>query len=63
MIQDRELYHKIYEGGRITPEEALNLFSWDIIDLAKAGDMRRKLVYPKETVGFIIDRIVNFTNI
>ncbi len=58
-----ELYRKIYEGDRITPEEALNLFSWDIIDLAKAGDMRRTLVFPKETVGFIIDRIINFTNI
>jgi len=61
--ENSELYHKIYEGKRISPEEALNLFSWGIIDLAKAGDMRRKLAFPKETVGFIIDRIVNFTNI
>jgi cyclic dehypoxanthinyl futalosine synthase len=57
------LYHKIYQGDRITPEEALELFSWDIIDLGYAGDMRRKLAFPKESVGFIIDRIINFTNI
>ncbi len=57
------LYHKIYEGGRVTPEEALELFSWDIIKLAKAGATRRKLAFPKEKVGFIIDRIINFTNI
>jgi len=61
--RNNDLYHKIYDGRRITPDEALHLFSWDIIDLAKAGDMRRKLVFPKETVGFIIDRIINFTNI
>ena len=60
---NNELYHKIYRGDRITPEEALDLFSWDIIDLGKAADMRRRSGYPKEEVGFIIDRIVNFTNI
>jgi cyclic dehypoxanthinyl futalosine synthase len=59
----QQLKQKIYEGNRITPEEALELFSWDIIDLGKAADMRRKMVFPKEQVGFIIDRIVNFTNI
>ena len=63
MIEHNELYHKIYRGDRILPEEGMDLFSWDIIDLGKAGDMRRRLAYPKEHVGFIIDRIVNFTNI
>lgn len=58
-----ELYHKVYNGERISPEEALKLFSWDIITLGKAGDIRRKSVFPKEEVGFIIDRIINFTNI
>ncbi len=61
--KNNNLYHKIYDGGRITPEEALKLFSWDIIELGSAGDMRRKLAFPRETVGFIIDRIINFTNI
>ena len=63
MIQNSDLYHKIYEGNRITSKEALDLFSWNIIDLGNAGDMRRRLAFPKEEVGFIIDRIVNFTNI
>ena len=63
MIEHNELFHKIYHGDRIPPEEALHLFSWDLIDLGKAGDMRRRLAYPKEDVGFIMDRIVNFTNI
>ena len=63
MNPNNNLHHKIYQGARITPEEALELFSWDIIDLGNAGNMRRKLAFPRETVGFIIDRIINFTNI
>jgi len=63
VITNNELFHKIYHGDRIPPEEVLHLFSWDLIDLGKAGDMRRRLAYPKEDVGFIMDRIVNFTNI
>ncbi len=61
--RNNKLYQKIYRGDRITPSEAVDLFSWDIIDLGKAGDMRRKMAFPKDTVGFIIDRIINFTNI
>jgi cyclic dehypoxanthinyl futalosine synthase len=63
VIKTNPLYHKIYRGDRIHPEEALELFSWDLIDLGRAGDMRRRLAYPKDHVGFILDRIVNFTNI
>lgn len=59
----QQLKQKIYDGNRITPQEALELFSWDIIKLGKTADMRRKLAFPKEEVGFIIDRIINFTNI
>jgi len=58
-----KLKQKIYNGDRITPEEACSLFSWDLIELGEAGNMRRKLISPKEEVGFIIDRIVNYTNI
>ncbi len=60
---DIRLKKKIYAGERISPEEAVSLFKWDLIELGEAGDMRRKLVFPKEEVGFIIDRIINFTNI
>jgi hypothetical protein len=40
VIKNNTLYHKIYEGVRITPEEALELFSWDLIKLGNAGDIR-----------------------
>ncbi|MBU0993011.1 MAG: CofH family radical SAM protein [Proteobacteria bacterium] len=57
------LLEKIKTGLRVTPEEALDLYSWDLPDLARAGDDRRRLCFPAEDVGFIIDRIINFTNV
>jgi cyclic dehypoxanthinyl futalosine synthase len=57
------LRQKIFDGERIGEQEALALFSWDLIDLAKAADMRRKAIFPSEEVGFIVDRIINYTNI
>ncbi len=57
------LSKKIENGDRITPEEALRLFEWDILQLGKAANTRRKRVFPQQEVGFIIDRIINYTNI
>jgi cyclic dehypoxanthinyl futalosine synthase len=57
------LSKKIYEGQRLTPEEARDLFSWDLLDLGRAADFRMRLIHPGDTVGFIIDRIINFTNV
>lgn len=58
-----ELSEKIYDGQRLTPEDALELFSWDLLDLGRAADFRMRVAHPEDTVGFIIDRIINFTNI
>jgi cyclic dehypoxanthinyl futalosine synthase len=55
--------NKICSGKRISPEEAVTLFSWDLIELGKLGDLRRKQAFPYEQVGFIIDRIINYSNI
>ena len=57
------LKQKIYDNKRITPEEACELFEWDILELGKAADYRRRVIFPKEDVGFIIDRIINYTNV
>ena len=53
---------KIVSGERISRDEAVLLFSWNIHDLAFAADSRRKIIHPDETVGFVIDRIINYTN-
>jgi cyclic dehypoxanthinyl futalosine synthase len=59
----KSLKEILYQGQRISSQDALALFDWDLHDLALAADMRRKAVFPKEKVGFILDRIINFTNI
>lgn len=57
------LEEKVYTGERISPEEGVRLFSWDMIDLGMAADFRRNLLSPGHEVGFIVDRIINFTNL
>lgn len=57
------LRRKIYSGRRLTPAEALALFSWNPLELGAAADFRRRLVHPGPEVGFILDRIINFTNV
>ncbi|MCU0846858.1 MAG: CofH family radical SAM protein [Spirochaetes bacterium] len=62
-MQKSALRDKIFSGSRISRSEAVGLFSWDILDLGAAADARRRIVHPEDTVGFILDRIVNYSNI
>ena len=57
------LKQKIYSGARIEATEAAELFRWDLIELGQAGDARRRIIHPADTAGFILDRIINYTNI
>lgn len=41
----------------------MDLFSWDLIELGKAGDFRRNMNVAGKEVGFIVDRIINYTNV
>jgi len=56
------LEDKIYAGERISAAEAVGLFAWDIHTLGQAATYRVSLAKPGHKVGFIIDRIINFTN-
>ncbi|NJL58653.1 MAG: CofH family radical SAM protein [Desulfobacteraceae bacterium] len=62
MISD-QLGKDIYDGKRISSDQAVTLFGWDMIELGMAADYRRKLIHPDDTVGFIIDRIINYSNV
>ncbi len=62
-MDKKALKNKICSGERISSEDALSLFSFDLIELGKLGDLRRRLAFPHEQVGFIIDRIINYSNI
>jgi cyclic dehypoxanthinyl futalosine synthase len=59
---NKELESKILIGERIDPAEAHRLFDWDILDLGRLADLRREHACPGSQVGFILDRIINFTN-
>lgn len=61
--REKTLRDKIYQGARIDEREATELFTWDLLELGRAGDFRRRMAFPSEEVGFIIDRIINYTNI
>lgn len=59
----KRLLKNIYDGRRLSEEESLRLFSWDLLELGRAADFRMKMAHGDDTVGFIVDRIINFTNI
>ncbi len=63
MDHSDHLKTKIYDGERIGTQEASSLFAWDMIELGRAADRRRRLAWPGNRVGFILDRIINFTNV
>ncbi|MCS6997845.1 MAG: cyclic dehypoxanthinyl futalosine synthase [Aquificaceae bacterium] len=58
-----ELYDKVLEGERLTPEEALSLFEEDLLTLGYLANEARKRLHPENVVTFVIDRNVNYTNV
>lgn len=56
------LQQAILSGRRITPAEALSLFELNLPELGFLADQRRRVAWPHDTVGFIIDRIINYSN-
>jgi cyclic dehypoxanthinyl futalosine synthase len=59
---NQKLESKILAGERIDSTDCRRLFDWDILDLGRLADLRREQAYPGNQVGFILDRIINFTN-
>src|SRR4051794_38378681 len=52
------------EGGRITPEEALLLYTdAPLHSLGEAADTVRRRRYPDNVATYIIDRNINYTNV
>ncbi len=63
MTAGNELKKKILSGERISESEGAELFLLPMPELGALADARRRMNYDDNTVGFVIDRIVNFTNI
>lgn len=55
---------KVYAGERLSPEDALFLFSHpSLLDLATLADFQRQRKVPGRKVTYIIGRILNYTNV
>jgi cyclic dehypoxanthinyl futalosine synthase len=73
MIQpllDTEIKDKVLDGGRITPEEAKQLYFAPLTELGELADARRRQRkgaayggHGNEIVTYIIDRNINYTNV
>ena len=73
MIQsllDSEIKAKVFDGGRITPEEAKQLYYAPLTELGELADARRRqrkgAAYDgrgNDIVTYIIDRNINYTNV
>ena len=64
MTDTERFLHKAMEGGRLTPEEGLDiLVHADLLALGAAAGAVRQRLHPENTVTFIIDRNINYTNV
>jgi cyclic dehypoxanthinyl futalosine synthase len=73
MIQpllDSEIKDRVLDGGRITPEEAKQLYYAPLTELGELADARRRQLKGaafdgrgNEIVTYIIDRNINYTNV
>jgi cyclic dehypoxanthinyl futalosine synthase len=65
-----ELLQKVWDGGRISSDEALRLYALPLEELGALADRRRQLARASayngrgnEIVTYIVDRNINYTNI
>ncbi len=58
-----ELFEKIKNGERISQAECLSLFNSSIFDLADAANVRRLQVDKSNEVGYIVNRMINYSNV
>ena len=69
-LLDQTVVEKVLAGDRISVEEALTLYDFPLEELGALADSRRKLAKKQayagkgnETVTYIIDRNINYTNV
>ncbi|MBI1279689.1 MAG: dehypoxanthine futalosine cyclase [Anaerolineaceae bacterium] len=59
-----QILAKVHEGKRINYDEALYIYQHaELLDLADAANARRQQLVPGDTVTYLIDRNINYTNV
>ncbi|MHB8156245.1 MAG: radical SAM protein, partial [Desulfocucumaceae bacterium] len=52
------------QGRRLSLEEGVEVFrECDLLQIGRAADSVRRRIHPENTITFIIDRNINYTNI
>ena len=64
MSRTEEILAKRLEGGRVSPEDALHLaMEADLFALGRAANALRRKHVPSDTVTYLVDRNINYTNV
>ncbi|MBL8163025.1 MAG: CofH family radical SAM protein [Anaerolineae bacterium] len=59
-----QILARVHDGGRISYDDALLVYQHaDLLDLAEAANARRQQLVPGDTVTYLIDRNINYTNV
>lgn len=59
-----QILARVHDGGRIDYDEGLLLYEHaDLLDLAEAANARRFQLNPNNTVTYLVDRNINYTNV
>jgi cyclic dehypoxanthinyl futalosine synthase len=63
-VDTQHILDRILAGQRMTPEECTSLLAgFDIASMGVAADLVRQRKHPDNTVTYIIDRNINYTNV
>lgn len=63
-MNSETILQKVHRGERISYEEGLFLYEdADLLSLAEAANVRRQHLVPGNTVTYLIDRNINYTNV
>ncbi len=64
MKMDRfdDILEKRINGGRLSLEEGVSLYSCDLLRLGRAAHQVKEKMFPEKRVTFIVDRNISYTN-
>jgi len=62
MVRHEEILKKRLDGGRLTQEEGVSLYSCDLLRLGQVASELVRRLHPDRQVTFIVDRNVSYTN-
>lgn len=63
-MDDKHLLNLVLEGHRLTEEEFIMLYNeGDLLEIARTANTVRDRRYPDNTITYVIDRNINYTNI